>query len=104
MRLKNKYVIICVRGENPILDDKINFFKDKSWEPLLKYTVFDMKTGKEFINSKRQIVCEFDEDECQLLDDLDIEPTEDTYYYVSQTELDLVNFQQDKKKKRKKAA
>ena len=104
LRLKNKYVIICVRGENPILDDKINFFKDKSWEPLLKYTVFDKKTGKEFINSKRQIVCEFDEDECQLLDDLDIEPTEDTYYYVSQTELDLVNFQQDKKKKRKKAA
>lgn len=104
LRLSNDYVIVCIRGENPIKDEKINFFKDKSWEPLLQYTVFDKKTGKEYINSKRQTVLEFDEDDCRLLDDIEIEPTKATYFFVAQTELDLVDFAKEKKKKKRKMA
>lgn len=102
LHLKNDRVIIVIRGENPINDEKTNIFTDSSWEPLLKYTAFDKKTGKKYVNAKRQVVVEFDEDECQLLDDVEIGKLESTYYFVSQSELDLVNF--SPKKKRKKAA
>lgn len=102
LHLKNDRVIIVIRGENPINDEKTNIFTDKSWEPLLKYTAFDKKNGKKYVNAKRQVVTEYDEDDCQLLDDVEIGKLESTYYYVSQSELDLVNF--SPKKKRKKAA
>jgi type IV secretion system protein VirD4 len=103
LRLKNDRVIICIRGENPINDRKTNIFTDSSWKPLLRYTEFDKKEGQKYVNERRSVVTEFDEDECQLLDDVEIGKLESTYYYVSQSELDLVNFSSSKKK-RKKAA
>lgn len=103
LHLENERVIICVRGELPINDEKTNIFTDPYWAPLLKYTAFDKKDGAKYVNGKRQTVTEFDEDDCMLLDDVEIGKLESTYYFVSQSELDLVNFSPSKKK-RKKAA
>ncbi|MDY6340163.1 MAG: type IV secretory system conjugative DNA transfer family protein [Saccharofermentans sp.] len=103
LHLKNDKVIICLRGEQPMNDYKTNIFTDSSWKPLLQYTEFDKKDGQKYINAKRQVVTEFDEDDCELLDDVEIGKLESTYFYVSQSELDLVNFSPNKKK-RKKAA
>lgn len=101
--LDNSKVIICIRGEHPIIDNKTNIFTDSNWKPMLKYSQFDEKDGKGYVNGSRQTIMDFDEDECVLLDDVEIGKLESTYYFVSQTELDLVNFSPNKKK-RKKAA
>ena len=104
LQMNNDHALVLVRGEKPILDEKINLFKQKKfWKSLLQYTTFDKKTGKIYSNLKRQVVTEFDEDDCELLDDVEIGKLESTYFYVSQSELDLVNFSPNKKK-RKKAA
>lgn len=100
--LNNDKAIIIIRGESPILDDKINIFTDSSWDSMKQYSSYDPKEGKEYFHGKRQSITEFDEDDCMLLDDIEIGKLQSTYFFVSQSELDLVNF--SPKKKRKKAA
>ena len=86
----------------PIKDNKINIVEDPAWGPFIKYSAYDKKTGKQYEAPNHHMIEAFDEDSCDLLDEVSIEKPDDLYYFVSQDELDLVNF--SPRKKRRKSA
>lgn len=102
-RLDNELAIVFVRGEMPVKDNKINIVQDSAWAKYIEYSAYDKKTGKQYEPPKMHNVEAFDEDECDLMDEVSITPPKDLYYFVSQDELDLVNFSPKKNKKRKAA-
>lgn len=101
-RLDNELSLVFVRGEMPIKDNKINIVEDPAWGPFIKYSAYDKKTGKQYEAPNHHMIEAFDEDSCDLLDEVSIEKPDDLYYFVSQDELDLVNF--SPRKKRRKSA
>lgn len=102
-RLDNELALLFIRGENPVKDNKINIVEDPYWKPFIEYSAYDTKTGKKYSNLKHHIVAEFDEEAAEILDpeSVEIEPLTNTYFFVSQSELDYVNFDPQKKKRRK---
>lgn len=83
-RLDNNRAIVCVRGELPIVDDKI-----WAWElpeDIIKYSSFDKKTGKKYVKKATDVFPEYDLSKATIVPPGELSDTP-CYFFVTGTEI-----------------